>query len=60
MKQPPGTHWTGWVNPTAGLDDMEKIFDPTGTQTLTHRPAVASLYTDCAILAPENMYRTKL
>jgi hypothetical protein len=21
---PPGTHWIGWVDPTAGLDDVEK------------------------------------
>jgi hypothetical protein len=31
-----GTHWTGgWVDPRAGLDDVEKIFDPTGTRTPT-------------------------
>jgi hypothetical protein len=30
----PGTHWIGgWVGPSAGLDDVEKIPDPTGTQT---------------------------
>jgi hypothetical protein len=34
----PGTHWIGgWVDPRAGLDDMEKILDPTGTQTLNPR-----------------------
>jgi hypothetical protein len=27
----PGTHWIGgWVDPRAGLDDVEKILDPTG------------------------------
>jgi hypothetical protein len=31
-----GTHWRGgWVDPRAGLDDMEKILDPTGTRTPT-------------------------
>jgi hypothetical protein len=30
----PGTHWTGdWVSPRAGLDDVEKILDPTTTGT---------------------------
>jgi hypothetical protein len=30
----PGTHWIGgWVDPRAGLDDVEKILDPTGTRT---------------------------
>jgi hypothetical protein len=29
-----GTYWMGdWVGPRAGLDDMEKIFEPTGTGT---------------------------
>jgi hypothetical protein len=28
----PLTHWIGgWVGPRAGLDDMEKILEPTGT-----------------------------
>jgi hypothetical protein len=28
----PGTHWIGcWVDPRVGLDDVEKILDPTGT-----------------------------
>jgi hypothetical protein len=28
----PGTHWIrGWVDPRARLEDLEKIFDPTGT-----------------------------
>jgi hypothetical protein len=30
----PGTHWIGgWVDPRASMDDMEKILDPTRTQT---------------------------
>jgi hypothetical protein len=34
----PDTHWIGdWVGPTAGLDDAEKILDPTGTRTPTPR-----------------------
>jgi hypothetical protein len=34
----PGTHWIGgWVGPRAGQDDVEKILDPTGTQTLNPR-----------------------
>jgi hypothetical protein len=35
----PGTHWIGgWVGPTASLDaEVQKILDPTGNQTLTHR-----------------------
>jgi hypothetical protein len=34
----PSTHWMGgWVGPRAGLGDMEKILDPTGTQTLIPR-----------------------
>jgi hypothetical protein len=34
----PGTHWIGgWVDPRAGLDDVEKILDPTGTRTPTPR-----------------------
>jgi hypothetical protein len=33
-KEPPGTHWMGgWVGPRASLDDVEKIYDPTGTRT---------------------------
>jgi hypothetical protein len=37
----PGTHWKGgWVDPRAGLDDVKKILDPTGTRTPTAgRPA---------------------
>jgi hypothetical protein len=34
----PGTHWIGgWVGPRAGLEDVEKILDPTGTRTPTPR-----------------------
>jgi hypothetical protein len=30
----PGTYWIGgWVDPKAGLHDVEKILDPTGTRT---------------------------
>jgi hypothetical protein len=32
----PVSHWMGgWVGPRAGLDDVEKTFDPTGTRTPT-------------------------
>jgi hypothetical protein len=32
----PGTHRIGgWVGPRAGLDNVEKILDPTETRTLT-------------------------
>jgi hypothetical protein len=28
----PSTHWIGrWVGPRAGLNDVDKILDPTGT-----------------------------
>jgi hypothetical protein len=41
----PGTNWIwGWVEPRAGMDDVEKILDPTGTRTLT--PRSSSPYTD--------------
>jgi hypothetical protein len=47
----PGTHWIGGcVGPRAGLDDVKKILDPTGTRNVTHQslqPA-ASHYTDYA------------
>jgi hypothetical protein len=34
----PGTHWIeGWRDPRAGLDDVEKILDPTGTRNPTPR-----------------------
>jgi hypothetical protein len=34
----PGTRWIGgWVDPRAGVDDVEKILDPTGTRTPTPR-----------------------
>jgi hypothetical protein len=33
-----GTHWIGgWVGPTANLNDMQKILDPTGTRIPTLR-----------------------
>jgi hypothetical protein len=32
----PGTHWIGgWVGPRVGIDEVEKILDPTGTRTPT-------------------------
>jgi hypothetical protein len=34
----PGTHWIGgWVDPTAGLDDVKKILYPLGTRIPTPR-----------------------
>jgi hypothetical protein len=34
----PDTLWIGgWVDPRAGLDDVEKILHPTGTRTPTPR-----------------------
>jgi hypothetical protein len=34
----PGTHWIGgWVGPRAGLDNAEKILNPTGIRTPTPR-----------------------
>jgi hypothetical protein len=51
----PSTHWLGGlVDPRAGLDDMEKILDPTGTRTQTPSviQPVASRYTNCSIPAP--------
>jgi hypothetical protein len=48
----PGTHWIGgWVDPRAGLNDVEKILDPTGTGTLDTSVVqpVASGYKDYAI-----------
>jgi hypothetical protein len=51
----PGTHWIGnWVKPRAGLDDVKKILDPTGTRNLTLSVVqpVASRYTDYAKPAP--------
>jgi hypothetical protein len=51
----PETHWIGgWVDPSAGLDDMEKwkFFTLPGLelQPSVVQP-VASRYTDCAIPA---------
>jgi hypothetical protein len=32
----PGTHWIGgWMDPRAGLEDVEKILDPTGSKIKT-------------------------
>jgi hypothetical protein len=40
----PGTYWIGgWVGPRTGLDDMEKILDPSVVQP------VGSRYTDYAV-----------
>jgi hypothetical protein len=41
------------VGPRKGLDDVEKILAPTGTQTAIPRPVqpVVSRYIDCAIPA---------
>jgi hypothetical protein len=37
---PPSTHWLGGlVGPRTGLDDVEKILDPTGTRTPALRPS---------------------
>jgi hypothetical protein len=42
------------MDPSAGLDDVEKIFDPTGTRNSDHSVVqpIASRYTDFAIPAP--------
>jgi hypothetical protein len=55
----PGTHWIGgWLDPKAGLNDVEKkIFltlpgPPTLTSSFVH--AVASRYTDYSISAPKD------
>jgi hypothetical protein len=50
----PGTHWIGgWVCPRAGLNDVEKILDVTGTRPLTPSVVkpVASCCTDYAVPA---------
>jgi hypothetical protein len=41
----------GWVDPRAGLDDVEKILEPTGTRNSDPSVVqdVASRYTDYAI-----------
>jgi hypothetical protein len=55
-KEPTGTHWIGsWVGPSAGLEDAEKITDPTGTRTLTPPDiwTVVNLYTVYVTLACE-------
>jgi hypothetical protein len=51
----PGIHWIGgWVNHRAGLNDVEKTLDPTGTRTPDPSAVqpVASRYTDYAIPVP--------
>jgi hypothetical protein len=54
MEKAPGTRWIGgWVDPRAGLDDMEKwkLLTPPGLElNLSVGRPVASRYTDCAIL----------
>jgi hypothetical protein len=42
----PNTHWIrGWAGSRTGLDDVEKILDPSRIRTLTRRPAYSqSLY----------------
>jgi hypothetical protein len=36
----PSTHWIGgWVGPRAGMDDVEKILQSTGTRTPTPLPS---------------------
>jgi hypothetical protein len=56
-KEPTRIHWIGgWVNPRAGLDDVEKrkflILGGLELQPLVVQP-VGSRYTDGAIPAPE-------
>jgi hypothetical protein len=54
LGESPGTHWIGgWVDPRAGLDYVQKIFDPTGTRTPTSSVVedVGSRFTDYAISA---------
>jgi hypothetical protein len=51
----PGSHWIGgWVEPRAGLDEVEKILDPTGDSNSDPSVVqlVASPYTDCTIPVP--------
>jgi hypothetical protein len=48
-KRARSTHWIGvWVGPRVGLDDLEKILDPTGTRNSDPSVVqpVASRYTD--------------
>jgi hypothetical protein len=55
----PRTHQIGgWVGRRAGVDEVEKILDPTGTRNPTPSvlQPVASPYTDCAIPAPANWW----
>jgi hypothetical protein len=56
-KRAPGTHWIeGWVDTRAGLDDVEKILDPTGTQNPNPSVVqpVVSRHTYCPIPAPRD------
>jgi hypothetical protein len=54
-KEPPGTHYLeGWVDPRAGLDDMEKRKFLTSLRFQLRKlgdPYVASRYTEYGILA---------
>jgi hypothetical protein len=54
-EKPPGIHWIGgWVGPITGLGDLErrKIL-PLRELKLRPLGGPASLYADCAILAPQ-------
>jgi hypothetical protein len=36
VERAPGTHWIGsWVDLRIGLDEVEKILDPTGTRNVS-------------------------
>jgi hypothetical protein len=50
-RKAPGTHWIGnWVDPRAGLDDLEKTLPELELRPLVIQP-VASRYTDYVIPA---------
>jgi hypothetical protein len=55
----PGTHGIGgWVDPRAGMNDVErrKILPPSGLELRSLGPApLTSRYTDCAIPAPSQI-----
>jgi hypothetical protein len=57
----PGTHWIeGWVGPTASLDDMEKILDPTRSRTpalLSSSPWPAAIRTALFETAIQEKYK---
>jgi hypothetical protein len=58
-KEPPGTHWIrGWVDPRAGLDDVEKrkFLTLPGPLDLSAVQPVASRYTDYAVPAQISTY----